>query len=206
VDEHSISMPNVRFASGLGNGGWLLHGLVHGLKPSVCVETGSARGLSACYIGMALKQLGRGKLYAIDPHEKTAWNDHNSLDTFQIMQSNLKKFTVEKYVEIIRGYSHEVSGSWSRPIDLLFIDGDHSYEGVKRDWDLFVPHVQPFGVVIFHDTIWDLKPDPEWSRDDMGVPRFVEELRASDYPVITLPENCGISMVQPTRKGMKLTR
>ncbi len=202
----SISIPDIDFASALGDGAWLLYGLVHAQKPTVCVEIGSARGLSACYIGLALKQAGQGKLYAIDPHEKTEWNDHNSENTFSTIQTNLKEFAVEQYVEIIRGYSHHIGTSWTKPIDLLFIDGDHSYEGVKKDWDLFVPHLRPFGLIIFHDTIWSLKPDPQWSRNDMGVPEFVDELRKKGYPVITLPEHCGFSIVQSVKKGIKLTQ
>jgi len=38
-----------------------------------------------------------------------------------------------------------------KPIDLLFIDGDHSYKGVKRDWELYSPLVKKGGLVIFHD-------------------------------------------------------
>ena len=45
------------------------------------------------------------------------------------------------------------------PIDLIFIDGDHNYEGVKRDWELFDTRTwQPFGVVVFHDTAWEIDP------------------------------------------------
>jgi predicted O-methyltransferase YrrM len=49
-------------------------------------------------------------------------------------------------------YSQDVGPRWTLPIDLLFIDGDHSEEGVRRDWDLFSPHVSPGGHVMFHDA------------------------------------------------------
>jgi predicted O-methyltransferase YrrM len=39
-----------------------------------------------------------------------------------------------------------------RPIDLLFIDGDHSYEGVKKDWEMYAPLVRPGGLIVFHDV------------------------------------------------------
>lgn len=38
-----------------------------------------------------------------------------------------------------------------KPIDLLFIDGDHTYEGVKQDWEMYFPLVRPGGMVVFHD-------------------------------------------------------
>src|SRR5262249_46382420 len=107
---------------------------------------------------------------------------------------------------IVRETSDGAARRWSLPIDLLFIDGDHSYEGVKHDWEAFSPFVQPFGLVIFHDTLWDLRPDPELYRDDMGVPRFVEELRAQGYPVITSERDFGVSLIQPVRSGVALRR
>lgn len=38
-----------------------------------------------------------------------------------------------------------------KPVDLLFIDGDHTYEGVKQDWELYSPLVRPGGMIVFHD-------------------------------------------------------
>lgn len=39
-------------------------------------------------------------------------------------------------------------------IDFLFIDGDHSYEGVKKDWEMYGPLVQKGGIVAFHDALY----------------------------------------------------
>src|SRR5262249_45414617 len=144
------------FYSGLNDSAWMLHSMARSLKPDVCVEIGSARGRSACFIGLALAQNGRGKLFAIDPHTQTDWNDTQSDETLPIMQAHLESLDLTPYVEIVRKTSGEAAENWNRKIDLLFIDGDHSYEGVRRDWDLFSPHVSPFGVVVFHDTIWDV--------------------------------------------------
>lgn len=38
-----------------------------------------------------------------------------------------------------------------QPADLLFLDGDHSLEGLRRDWVLYRPLVRSGGVVVFHD-------------------------------------------------------
>jgi predicted O-methyltransferase YrrM len=40
-----------------------------------------------------------------------------------------------------------------RQVDLLFIDGDHSYEGVKRDFEVYSPLVRQNGLIVFHDII-----------------------------------------------------
>lgn len=190
--------------SGVGDSAYLLYGLVKASKPGVVVEIGSARGRSTCFMGMALKENGSGKLYAIDPHTQTAWNDVDSVDTYGILNSNVNSLGLNGIVEILRNTSNEIASSWNRSIDILFIDGDHSYEGAKRDWDLFSPFVKPFGSVVFHDTLWDLRPDPKYARPEMGVPRLVDELREQGYPVITLDQNFGVSVIQPVRYGVRL--
>jgi len=207
VNHHDcVYVPSINFHSGLVDGAWLLHGLAISMKASVCVEIGSASGLSACYVGLALKRMGEGRLYAIDPHTTTDWNDPEAIDSLRMMRENLSKFKVENYVEIIRDYSSNAAKNWTLPIDLLFIDGDHSYEGVKSDWELYAPHVTPFGIVVFHDTAWDLERGPEWDDNPLGVPRFLEELRTEGYPVVTIDNHYGLSMVQPTKGGRSLAK
>jgi len=190
--------------SGLGDSVELLYGLVRSIKPQVCVEIGSALGKSASYIGMALKENGYGMLYAIDPHEPTEWNDLGAVDSFKEFTRNISAIGVREQVSIIRSYSDTAAREWRLPIDLIFIDGDHSYEGVKRDWELFLPHVKPFGIVVFHDTMWDLPPYKEKARAAMGVPRFVDELREQGYQVLTIDRDYGLSLVQPVVGGRPL--
>ena len=197
--------------SGLGDSANLLYGLVRSMKPDVCVEIGSALGKSACYVGMALKENGHGKLYAIDPHTATDWNDSakGAVDSLSQLQRNISAIGVSDQIAIMRSYSQDAARTWTLFIDLIFIDGDHSYEGVKRDFELFVPHVKPFGMVVFHDTIWDLPPYNKQAVSDergvsMGVPRFVDELRQRGYPVLTVDRDCGVSVVQPVVGGRPL--
>jgi predicted O-methyltransferase YrrM len=193
------------FRSGLGDSAWLLYGICRSLKPAVAVEIGSARGKSACYIGRALKENGSGRLFAIDPHTSTDWNDTDSVDTYQVLRHHLEELGLAEVVTVLRQVSGDALSDVPPSLDVLFIDGDHSYEGVNKDWNLFAPRLSRFGLVIFHDTLWDLNPDPRWYRSDMGVPRFVEDLRQQGYPVITIDRDFGVSIVQPTRGGIRLS-
>ena len=204
--KRSRLLDEIPFVSGLGDSAWLLYGLARSLQPEVCVEIGSARGKSACFVGQALKQNGKGKLYAIDPHAKTDWNDIMSVDTYDVMRKHLESLGLLDRVEIVRKTAEQAALNWNLTIDLLFIDGDHSYEGVKKDWELFTPHLSPFGVVVFHDTTWEIDPANRSTstRDDMGVPRFVDDLRLAGQPVITLPRDYGVSIVQARPRGISL--
>jgi cephalosporin hydroxylase len=58
-----------------------------------------------------------------------------------------------------------------RDIDFLFIDGDHTYEGVKDDFERYSPFVADGGLIAFHDIV-DIEHDP-----DCEVDRFWHELR-----------------------------
>lgn len=49
--------------------------------------------------------------------------------------------------------SQDVGRAWDGPaVDLVFIDGDHSPEGCREDWDMWHPHVRSGGSVAFHDA------------------------------------------------------
>jgi hypothetical protein len=47
--------------------------------------------------------------------------------------------------------SDELAKEWGRPVSVLFIDGDHTYKGVKADWRNFSKFVKAGGVIFFHD-------------------------------------------------------
>jgi predicted O-methyltransferase YrrM len=81
-------------------------------------------------------------------------------------------------MHLIRGDSHseEVSAKVehiTQSLDVLFIDGDHTYEGVKHDFLSYSALVRPGGIVAFHDIAEHRK---ETSGD---VPRFWNEVKTS---------------------------
>jgi cephalosporin hydroxylase len=78
--------------------------------------------------------------------------------------------TLERVRSLLRGH----------PLDLLFIDGDHSYAGVKADFSNFSPLVGTGGLIVFHDIVRDLgsrcgTPTQHYTG---GVPTFWEEIKA----------------------------
>lgn len=80
---------------------------------------------------------------------------HDAEDAKRISHSFLNEF---KNARIIHLESAEALKEWREPtnyldIDILHIDADHSYEGVKRDFELWSPCVRPGGLILFHDII-----------------------------------------------------
>lgn len=60
------------------------------------------------------------------------------------------------FATLIEGDSKTVGANWKQPIDLLFIDGDHSYDGALADCRLFSPYVVQGGYVLVDD--YQMKP------------------------------------------------
>lgn len=48
--------------------------------------------------------------------------------------------------------SEDVARGWTAPVDLVFVDGDHSEDACALDWELWSRHVVEGGVVVFHDA------------------------------------------------------
>lgn len=138
----------------------LLHKISRQLGPhSVAVEIGSYLGASACFIAHGLKR--GGKLYCIDTwgNNNMSYSDQDidsdERDTYQEFVRNTERHK-DKIISL-RGWSYsmiEIIKHAEHHIDFLFIDGDHKYEGVKKDWDLFSPLLKKGSLVAFHDTGW----------------------------------------------------
>jgi predicted O-methyltransferase YrrM len=85
----------------------------------------------------------------------------------------------DQSIHFLRCDSHEASTLQavlailaSRSVDFLFIDGDHSYEGVAKDFEMYGPLVADGGVVAFHDIVPHPKlPECEVDRFWDGVKR-----------------------------------
>jgi MMP 1-O-methyltransferase len=120
------------------------------------VEIGSFQGRSTVMLAKVASQYSFGPVVAIDPHNSAILLDHDAnpeASSYQGFLDSIRVAGVSNHVEPHRTYSTEAASSWNRPIRLLWIDGDHSYEGAKKDLDGFSPHLVPLGVVAFHDAL-----------------------------------------------------
>lgn len=76
-------------------------------------------------------------------------------ETYDIFLRNITPF--QRNIIPIRGLSTEVVSKVStltNHLDLLFIDGDHSYEGVYADWQTYKVFLKEGAIVAFHDYGW----------------------------------------------------
>jgi len=111
------------------------------------VEIGVAEGASAVALLTTMNPVGT--LYLVDPFHLS-----------RVQALNFMRRAARRAVSIRAGpklvwleaFSHDAVAAWDRPIDFLFIDGDHQESAVEQDWNDWNPHVVDNGVVGFHDA------------------------------------------------------
>lgn len=114
---------------------------------NTCAEIGVFEGLNTTAIAKAMKP--DGILYAIDPFFK------GKLGTSypqKIATHMLKKNNLERKVKIIQKMSFDAGNDVPENVDFIFIDGDHSLEGIEKDWKIFSPKIKLNGIIALHDT------------------------------------------------------
>lgn len=94
----------------------------------------------------------------------------------------------------IQDYSFNAVKGFSDPIGLLFIDGDHSYEAVKKDFVDWAPLVEVGGRIYFHDT-GSTRGGPLWRPE---TTKFTDQLieGSEKLGLMFLGTSCSLSMFQ----------
>ncbi len=125
----------------------LLYALTRLLMPGTIIEIGVGPAGSDIAFAEALRQNGRGHLFAIDMQQ--FWIDRS--------RQLLRFHGLARYVTFFKGNSRDVStrervAAAAGKAQILFIDGDHSFEGARADFELFHQLVADGGVIVFHDV------------------------------------------------------
>lgn len=110
-----------------------------GERGGVVEVGGNANGVSSLALAAGQKVRGGAKIYSIEPASSAEY-------ARVIAEAGLADW-VDR---IVQPY-HVAAAAWGKPIELLFIDGNHSYFAVKKDIRLWTKHVVEEGMVLVHD-------------------------------------------------------
>lgn len=134
---------------------------IESVRPIIC-EIGSWKGKSSYVLASAIKDK-RGVVYSIDPFNGDG--DVASKDTYhreieklgvtllENFKNTIDTYGLRKIVSIIPLISRDARSNFKEQrIDLLFIDGNHEYESVKMDYDLWTPLIPTGGRIVLHDV------------------------------------------------------
>jgi len=120
--------------------------LVETLRPDVVVDLGVDQGYST----ICFAEPHRGQVYAVDCFEG---DEHTGFrDTQYAVQSLLLEYDLRN-VTVLKTRFEDLAVTWSQPIDILHIDGLHTYEACKTDWGMWAGFVRPTGAILFHDVV-----------------------------------------------------
>lgn len=143
------------------------------------LEVGSYFGLSTICIAQSAKSV-----VAVDTHDGRATAiPQNTYETFR---GNIERHGVKNvgaFVGTLAGYAENAPAG---AFDLIFIDGDHSYEGVAADIGAALPLLAPGGLIAFHDYRSEIDP---------GVTRAVDELIGAGGELLATHES--LAVVRP---------
>jgi predicted O-methyltransferase YrrM len=118
-------------------------------KPKVILEIGTAGGGTLFLFSNIADE--EATLISVDLYQTVEkrilfkYNKKEKQKIFLIQGDSHNIETLKKIKAILR----------DNKVDFLFIDGDHSYEGVKKDFEMYSPLVRKGGIIAFHDIIPD---------------------------------------------------
>ncbi|MCY0876430.1 MAG: class I SAM-dependent methyltransferase, partial [Firmicutes bacterium] len=160
--------------------------IVAAAKPSVFVELGTHKGDSYCAFCQAVEAAGLStRCYAVDTWQGDTHAGHYDDSVYDGLRAyhdprygHFSSLLRETFDEALAYFD---DGS----IDLLHIDGLHTYEAVKTDFDKWLPKLSDRAVVLLHDV--------EVRERDFGVYRFWQELQTA-YPTVTSSISNGLGI------------
>ena len=158
--------------------------LVKELQPLTIVDLGVDRGFSTLIFGAQ----NIGKVYGIDWFKKYNFLGEGIDDYIPTMRNRRKmekKFRITN-VTIIKSKFSEVAKKWKKNIDILHIDGTHTYKDAKEDYQTWRKFLNENSVILFHDTnVYE------------GVIRFFGEL---DLPKYNFTHSYGLGVVSKNKE------
>lgn len=169
-------------------------GLVAGPRGPL-LEIGSYCGKSAVYLGAAAKETS-STLFSVDHHRGSEENqpgeeyhdpdlvdEEGRVDTLPWFRSTIEEAGLSNWVIGVVGSSPKVARAWATPLALVFIDGGHSSQAARADYESWAPKLMRDGLLAIHDVF----PDPA----DGGRPPFEIFERALSSGSFEQVSECG---------------
>ncbi len=178
--------------------GWVYYGLARALRPRTVVVIGSYRGFVPLMFGKALgENLEGGTVYFIDPsYVDDFWKDAEQVNQYfaGFGVANVRHFlmTTQQFVEsdAYRNLSD---------VGIVFVDGYHSEEQARFDYEAFEPRLATDGLVLFHDSA-KVRPSKIYGEEqvyDHRVKCLIDEFKLNvDLQVFDIPIGDGITLVR----------
>jgi len=172
---------------------FFIYDFVRNLKPKIIVELGTYKGTSIFSMTQAVKDNSLDtKLYAIDTWKGDKHGGFYDNSIFEQVKKIKNKYYSKQNLTLLRKTFNEAKLQFkNQSIDLLHIDGLHTYETVKNDFDNWIDKVKEDGIIIFHDI--------SEKKADFGVYKFWDEIKTK-YPSFEFDHSHGLGIIFRNKK------
>ena len=163
--------------------GWV----VEATEPRTVVELGTHSGVSYFAFCEAVLRLGLlTECFAVDHWLGDEHSGHYGEDVFRSVNQLNNEFYGGFSRLLRQSFDEAVAEFADGSVDLLHIDGFHTYEAVRHDFDAWFPKMSERGIVLLHDT--------SERKGDFGVFRLMAELR-NEFPCFEFTHGHGLGVV-----------
>lgn len=194
--------------------GFIHYALIRNIKPESVLSIGSQKGYIPAILAQACMDQGRGHVdfvdASLDDNSPNGWGGVGIWNTvtasyWDEIDPKLKDFitlhvmTTEEFAE------NTLKVVPNKKFQYIYIDGDHSYKGVFRDFALAVNLADPYedSFIVLHGVL----VDKETKFGRCGVKDFWEQLKANvdvekrdDLELMTIPYDAGLGIVRVKKK------
>ena len=150
----------------------LLYRLARDAETGPFAEIGRFKGGSTLIFAAALPE--GVELWSYDLHVSLRTDMPGAELDAELLQA-LTRYGIDRKVHLVVADSRTVEPP-SGPLELLFVDGDHTYEGAKADFERWGSFVRPGGQLLFHDAV----DTGGYGNVYPGVARLVGEVERTD--------------------------
>lgn len=159
----------------------------------VIVQIGTFFGSAAILLAASCKLRGSGRLYCVDPFDCSG--DDFSVPHYRRLlaevgggslrahfDANIRRAGLRDWVEVIAARAEDAAPRWTRPIDMLALNGDQSPAGARAAYDLWAPFLEPGGMLAVHNSA----PGPHYPGHDGHRLLVEQQIRPPAYTGIRL--------------------
>jgi hypothetical protein len=177
--------------------GFIHYSFIRNIKPERVLCIGSQRGYIPSICALACRHNGIGRVDFVDAGydckgtDDTAKNSWGGVGVWKGCTSDYwKPLGVSDYIRLYVMKTEEFVKISKEEYGYIYIDGDHSFEGVMTDYHLFYPRLSVNGLMVFHDISTDKMTD--WGK--CGVKDFWDSLEEPNK--ISIFRSAGLGILQ----------
>lgn len=178
--------------------GWLYYALARMIRPANAVVIGSYRGFVPLVLGRALADNAEGgQVIFIDPSlADDHWKDAAAVQRYF---AELGVTNVTHHLQTTQQFVESFAYRELESVGLVFVDGFHSAEQARFDFEAFADRLIPGGMILLHDSVWRMStgiygPDQSYVH---SVVDFIAELKQQPrWQVLDFPFGDGVTAVR----------